>query len=94
MYEATIFEMSTERMYTVSARTAKEAITLAWRAAMQDQVGEDEDVSTWQPDGLRVTSPSDEQFKNLMPLPDATDLAVIVDRGRMTTACGFVREMW
>ena len=92
MYEATIFEMSVERMYTVCARTAKEAITLAWRAVVQDQVGEDEDVSTWQPNDLRVTSPSDEEFKNLLPLPDAVDFAVIVDRGRMTGACGFVRE--
>lgn len=94
MYEATIFEVSTERMYTVSAGTAKEAITLAWRAAVQDRVGEEEDVSTWQPDSLWVTSPSDEEFKDLLPLPDGTDLAVIVDRGRMTTACGFVRETW
>lgn len=92
MHEATIFEMSVERMYTVSARTAKEAITLAWRAAVQDQVGEDEDVSIWEPDDLRVTSPSDEEFKRLLPLPDAVGFAVIVDLGRMTGACGFVRK--
>ena len=90
MHEATIFDGCQERMYTVSARTAKEAITLAWRAAIQGQV--DEDASTWEPDGLMVTSPSDETFKKLLPLPDAVDFAVVVDRDRMMMACGFVRE--
>ena len=82
-----------ERMYTCQAASAKQAVILAWKAAMQDQMGEDEDVSVWVPDDLRVTSPSDEEFKQLLPLPDKVDFAVIVDCGRMTMACGFVRKV-
>lgn len=93
MHEAVFFEGSVERMYTVQAGTARQAVTLAWRAAMQDQVGEDEDVTSWTPDDLMVTSPSDEEFKRLLPLPDKVDFAVLVDRGRMTMACGFVRKV-
>jgi hypothetical protein len=93
MHEATIFDGCLERMYTVSAKTAREAITLAWRANLQDQLGEDEDASTFEPDGLTVTSPSDEEFKKLLPLPDKVDFAVVVDRDRMTMACGFVRKV-
>lgn len=40
MYEATIFDGCMERMHTVVARTAREAVTLAWRANLQDQLGE------------------------------------------------------
>ena len=93
MHEATFFEGSTERMYTCQAGTARQAIILAWKAAMQDQMSEDEDVSTWVPDDLRVTSPSDEELKQLLPLPDKVAFAVIVDVGRMTMACGFVRNV-
>ena len=93
MHEATIFEGGSERMYTCCAPTAKAAITLAWKAAMQDQVGEDEDVSVWVPDGLKVTTPLDEKFERLLPLPDKVDFAVVVDRDRMTMACGFVRKV-
>lgn len=92
MHEATIFEGSSERMYTCQASSARQAITLAWKAAMQDQVGEDEDVSTWVPDGLMVTSPSDQEFERLLPLPDKVDFAVVVDKDRMTMAVGFVRK--
>jgi len=90
MHEATIFEGSMERIYTAQASTARDAVTLAWKAAMQDQVGESEDVS-WTPDGLFVTSPSDERFERLLPLPDAVDFAVVV--AGMTMACGFVRKV-
>lgn len=93
MHEATFFEGSMERMYTCQAPSARAAVELAWKAAMQDQVGEDEDVSTWTPDGLFVTSPSDEKFERLLPLPDKVDFAVLVDRDRMTMACGFVRKV-
>jgi hypothetical protein len=93
MHEATFFAGDQERMYTCQARTARGAVELAWKAAMQDQVGEDEDVSTWTPDGLMVTTPSDERFERLLPLPDAVNFAVLVDRDRMTMACGFVRKV-
>jgi hypothetical protein len=93
MHEATIFDGGLERMYTVRARTAREAVTLAWRANLQDQLGEGGDASTFEPDGLTVTSPSDERFERLLPLPDAVDFAVVVDRDRMTMACGFVRKV-
>jgi hypothetical protein len=93
MHEATIFDMVMERMYTGAAKTAREAVTLAWRASLQDHLGEDEDASAFEPDGLAVTDPSDETFKRLLPLPDAVGFAVVVDRDRMTVPVGFVRKV-
>ena len=92
MYEATIFDIGLERMYTVVNRDAREAVTLAWRANVQDHV--DDDASAWEPDGLRLTTTKDEELRALEPLSKEVDgLRVIVDRDRLTHAIGFVRPV-
>ena len=98
MYEACLFAMDMERVYTVSAGTAKEAVTLAWRACEQDRNGEHEDVTTWEPDDLRLTTTNNERLTNkapysLDPLSDFEGLRTIVDLDRLRHAVGIVRKI-
>ncbi len=99
MYEACLFAMDLERVYTVSARTCKEAVTRAWRACAQDRHGEDEDVTSWEPDDLRLATTNNELLTNndpysLSPLEDHMGgTCVIVDLGRMKVPLGFVRKI-
>ena len=94
MYQACFMDIGNECVHTAEGDTPIEAITKAWRVEMALNTGED--VSSWEPEDLRVTDPADTSLKHSVPIPKAlalNELMIVVDMGRMTAPCGFIRRL-
>jgi len=92
MYQACFMDIGNECVHTANGATPLLAITDAWRAEMT--LNTNEDCSSWEPDDMMVTDPSDTKLKHLVKIPDTLDkLMIVVDMGRMTAPCGFVRPI-
>jgi len=90
LYRCTMMDIGLERCFMAEAGTVKDAVVEAWRANLAAE-HQGEDVSTWEPDGLNVTTQTDPELKKLKPVPNHTDKPlVIVDDDRMRCPCGFV----